>query len=374
MARVLVAPQEFKGSARAVEAAKAIATGIVHGAPGSMVDQCPLSDGGPGLLDVLYAARGGEFVSAPVSDPLGRTIEARYLVLGDGTAVIEAAQANGLALLRPEERDPLRADSHGVGELIAHALRRRPRRLVIGVGGSATNDGGAGMARALGAALWDVTGQPLLRGAAALVDLARLDWDPPAELAEVDVVVAVDVRNPLLGADGATAVYGPQKGAKPADIDLLEAALTRWAAVVRRARGVDIATLPGGGAAGGLAAGLVAMLGARIVSGFELVAEVVGLQARMESADFVATGEGQFDEQSWQGKVVGEVVHRGQALGKATVIFAGNVGLGARIPESVELIDLARFQADETARMAEVCELLSRAAADWAARALGTRT
>jgi len=370
MARVLVAPQEFKGSATAGEAAEAIAAGIRRSLPSAEIDCCPLSDGGPGFLAVLQAARGGRPVPATVHDPLGRQREASFLMLEDGTAVIEAAQANGLALVRPEERDPLRADTAGVGELIARALEERPRRIFIGVGGSATNDGGAGMARALGARLWDGAGRPLGPGAAPLAAVARIDWEPPAALAGVDVVVAADVRNPLLGPDGATAVYAPQKGAGPAELDVLEAALTRWAAAVRRSLGFDMAAVPGGGAAGGLAAGLAAFLGARIVSGFELVAEPVGLAARMAASDAVATGEGRFDRQSLQGKVTGEVIRRAQQLGKPTVLFAGSVEGDARAATAAELVALSLVEPDVQQRMARVRELLEEAAARWAARAL----
>ncbi len=370
MARVLAAPQEFKGSASAAQAARAIATGIRRAAPGAEVDECPLSDGGPGFLEVLHAARGGSLLRAAVHDPLGRPKEAEFLVLDDGTAVIEAARANGLALLQPEERDPLRADTYGVGELIARALEKRPRRLVIGVGGSATNDGGAGMARALGARLWDGAGRPLPPGAAALAEVARIDWEPPAPLSGVETVVAADVRNPLLGPEGATAVYGPQKGANPAAVDLLEAALTRWAAAVRRSLGFDMAAVPGGGAAGGLAAGLAAFLGARIVSGFELVAQALRLDERMARADVVVTGEGRFDAQSLQGKVTGQVIMRARRTGKRAVVFAASLGEGAEVPPGTEVIDLAALEPDTARRIARVRELLENAAADWAARAL----
>ncbi|GBD24293.1 Glycerate 2-kinase [bacterium HR29] len=370
MVRVLAAPQEFKGSASAAEVARALAAGIRRAVPGAAVDECPLSDGGPGFLEVLHAARGGRILRTTVHDPLGRPREAEFLVFEDGTAVIEAAQANGLALLRPEERDPLRADTFGVGELIARALEGRPRRLVIGVGGSATNDGGAGMARALGARLWDSAGRPLPPGAAALADIARIDWEPPASLAGVEAVVAVDVRNPLLGPDGATAVYGPQKGADPAEVDLLEAALTRWAAAVRRSLGFDMAAVPGGGAAGGLAAGLAAFLGARIASGFDLVAEAVALEERLTRADVVVTGEGRFDGQSLQGKVTGQVLALARRKGKPTAIFVASLAEGVAAPADATLIDLAVLEPDPSLRMAHVRELLEEAAAGWAARTL----
>lgn len=321
---VLVAPQEFKGSLSADEAADAIATGLRKAHPDWQLDLLPMSDGGPGLLDALRRAIRADTSAAIVHDPLGRKVLGRYLrVRETGDIVIEAAQANGIWYVKPEERDPLYSDTAGVGELIASAFEEPSRRLIIGVGGSATTDGGAGMATALGARFTDIAGNVLDSGGAPLADLVRIDWRRPAFLDGVEVLVATDVTNPLLGPNGTAAVYAPQKGATPAQVDILEAALHRYANVVRRSLGVDIANLPGAGAAGGLAAGLVAFLGARIESGFDLVAEATHLAARLARADLVITGEGSYDSQSHQGKVTGRILELARSATKPALILAG---------------------------------------------------
>lgn len=322
--RVLIAPQEFKGSLSADEAASAIARGLRRAHPDWTLDILPMSDGGPGLLDAMRCAVRADTCAAIVRDPLGRRVLARYIRLREsGDIVIEAAQANGIWHVSPEARDPLYSDTSGVGELIADALAEPAPRLIIGVGGSATSDGGAGMAVALGAHFTDMAGVPLQPGGAPLANLARIDWQRPSFLDGVEILVATDVTNPLLGANGAATIYAPQKGATAAQVDMLEAALHRYASVVRRALGVDIATMPGAGAAGGLAGGLVAFLGARIQSGFDLVAEATGLHDRLARADLVITGEGSFDSQSLQGKVTGRILDLAVEAGKHAVILAG---------------------------------------------------
>ncbi|MFN0145996.1 MAG: glycerate kinase, partial [Dehalococcoidia bacterium] len=355
MTRVLVAPQEFKGSLTAAEAAQAIAAGLRRAQPGWTLDLLPMSDGGPGFIEAMAAATPGELATCKAHDALGRPRSARYLIVDDPrTAVLEAAQANGLVLIPERERDVLSAGTAGVGEIIAAALSQHPSRLTIGVGGSATNDGGAGMAQALGARLSDEAGRQLPPGAAALERLARIDWQRPQALFEVEVVVATDVTNPLLGPNGASAVYGPQKGATAAQIDQLEAALTRYAAVVRRSLGGDIATLPGGGAAGGLAAGLVAFLGARIESGFDVVAEVSGLAQRLAAAAIVVTGEGSFDGQSMQGKTTGRLLALARDAARPCIVLAGR---GTPVA-GVELRDLAELEPDGRAAMRDAAALL----------------
>ena len=260
--RVLVAPQEFKESLTAEEAASAIARGISSAQPDWTIEELPLSDGGPGFLAALARATEGQPRPAATHDALGRARTAHVLdIAGTGTCAVEAATANGLALIERGERDALRASTEGVGELIAAALEGKPRRIVVGVGGSATSDGGSGMARALGARFRDEAGLDLTPGAVPLAELARIDWSPPEALAGVEVLVATDVTNPLVGPRGAAAVFGPQKGASPGEVEAIEAALQRYAAVVERSLGVAVAELPGAGAAGGLAGGLVAFLG-----------------------------------------------------------------------------------------------------------------
>lgn len=359
--RVLIAPQEFKGSLAADEAAAAIAAGIRAARPGWQLDLLPLSDGGPGLLDALRRAVRADTAAAVVHDPLGRPVLGRYLRLREtGDAVIEAAQANGLFHLKPEERDALRADTFGVGELIAAAAADEPPRMLIGVGGSATTDGGAGALRALGARFLDGAGADLPPGGGPLARLERIEWNPPAWLGRFPIIVAADVRSPLCGPAGAARVFAPQKGASPAEVDLLEEALERFAAVVRRVTGVDLRDLPGAGAAGGLAGGLRAFLGAAIESGFDIVAGVTRFAGRLAAADLVITGEGSYDEQSLAGKVTGRVLEAARAAGKPAVVFAGRASLpGART--------LAALEPDPARAMERAADLLRQLAAAWAA-------
>jgi glycerate kinase len=364
--RVLVAPQEFKGSLSADEAAAAIARGIRRERPEWEVDVLPLADGGPGFLDAIRRSVTSDVVGSVVHDALGRKVVARSLRLrGQATAVIEAAQANGLLHVAPAERDALAADSFGVGELIAGALDGRTKRIVVGVGGSATTDGGAGMARALGARFFDADGDELPPGGGPLARLSRMTWQRPAALDGVEVVVACDVRNPLTGPQGAAAVYGPQKGATPDQVQRLDQALDRFAAVVRDSLGVDLADMPGAGAAGGLAAGLVAFLGARVESGFEIVADVTGFDARLASADVVVTGEGSYDGQSGEGKTTGQVMARAAAAGKPGVVLAGR----SSVSHVRTLLDL---EPDEETAMARAAVLLEELAARWAAETAAT--
>lgn len=362
--KVLVAPQEFKGSLSPDEAAFAIAAGIRAARPGWEFDVLPLSDGGPGFVTAMRAALNGDVRATVALDPLGRKVVARYSWSGRNNLVaVEAAQANGLFHLRPDERDPLRADTFGVGQLLLAAAEDEPKTLIVGVGGSATTDGGAGMARALGARLLDADGRELGPGGAELVRLDRIEWKRPQEFDRiVDIAVATDVTNPLTGPNGAARVYGPQKGATPDDAEVLDRALTHYAAVVRRDLGVDVEQLPGSGAAGGLAAGLVAFLGARIVSGFDVVAEATNLLARFEAADIVVTGEGSFDSQSLQGKTTGRLLEMAKRTGKRVVVFAGQASA-----EAPELHTLAELEPDAGRAMAEAAPLLTELARRWAA-------
>jgi glycerate kinase len=337
--RVLICPQEFKGSLTARQAAAAIAEGLRRAMPYAVVNLAPMADGGPGTIDAVLSSRPGKLDFATVQDPLGRPIDASWARLDDGTAVIEMAAAAGLVLLQPEERDPRLATTFGVGQLIRAALDAACRRLIIGIGGSATNDGGAGMAQALGAHLLDSEGRELPSGGAALARLDRVDvsgLDPRLETREV--VVAADAVNPLCGPAGASLVYGPQKGATLETALQLDAALRHYAEIVRRDLGIDVLDLPGAGAAGGLGAGLVAFLKARIESGAELVAEAIGLSARMDEADLVLTGEGCLDAQTSYGKSVAIVAQLAKERRRPAIAFTGKVedaainGLDAAVP------------------------------------------
>jgi glycerate kinase len=323
--RVLIAPQELKGSLTAGAAAAAIAAGISRALPAAELDVLPLADGGPGTLDALVAALAGIVRRVTVGGPLGDPVRARYGVIGD-TAVIEAAEANGLVLVAPDRLDPVRAGTRGVGELLRAALDAGCRRFLVGVGGSATNDGGAGMAQALGFRLVDAAGLDLETGAAAL---ARLDHivaggaDP--RLLDCVFEVAVDVQNPLCGPRGATAVYGPQKGVQEAQIPELDAALQRLGAVIERDLGVAVSDLPGAGAAGGLAAGFAGFLGARLRPGFAIIADAVDLDRHVAAADIVFTGEGRLDGQTPFGKTVAGLAACAARHGVPVVALVGGI-------------------------------------------------
>jgi glycerate kinase len=304
--RVLVAPQEFKGTLTAVEAAEAVRRGLSAAHPSWRCDLLPMADGGPGTTDALLAALGGERRVSPALDPWLRPIEAAWGLLPGNRAVVECAAASGLLRMAPEELTldgVRRASSYGTGQLIVAALDANVDELIVGLGGSATNDGGAGMAQALGFALLDASGHPLASGGDALRNLARIDASGAhARLASLRVLGATDVTNPLCGPTGASAIYGPQKGANAAAIEELDAALAHFAALIERDLGISVAERPGAGAAGGLGAGIIAFLGAELLSGARVVAEAAGLEARIRQADVVITGEGRLDAQTAFGK------------------------------------------------------------------------
>lgn len=328
--RVLIAPDSFGSTLSAVEAAEAMRDGWLVGAPGDDVVLAPLSDGGPGFVDVLFSALGGERVALPVEDPLARTVEASYLRVAD-TAYVESAQACGLHLVTTAERDPLRATTFGVGQLIIHALDAGAARIVIGLGGSATNDGGAGMLAALGVRRLDAAGERVAPGGLSLLDVDHLVVDLHPRLGGVELVAASDVVNPLLGFKGASAVYGPQKGASPDETQRLDRSLTHWADVLQRdlTGGVDVRALEGAGAAGGMGAALLA-LGATRVSGIGLVRDALGLAELVASVSLVVTGEGQYDWQSRDGKVISGVTRLAVENGLPCVLIAGQVVVGRR--------------------------------------------
>jgi glycerate kinase len=326
---VIVAPQSFKGSADAVAVASAIARGVRLAWPSARVEEMPLADGGEGTVRALVTATNGGIRRSPVHDPLGREIDAEWGVLGDGTtAVVEMAAASGLPLLQPDERDARITSTRGTGELILAAAASGAHRIVIGIGGSATNDGGAGMARAFGYRFLDRDGNELPEGGAALARLGRIDGQTDPRLVRPSIEVACDVRNPLLGPEGASAIYGPQKGATPAIVRELDAALARYADVVEAFVGRPIRDVPGAGAAGGLGAGLLAFLDARLVSGAELVLRAVRFSDRIAGADLVITGEGRIDRQSGYGKLTGAVTAAARRAGVSVVAVAGGLGEG----------------------------------------------
>ncbi len=311
----------------------AIGAGWREGSPADDVVECPLSDGGPGFVDVLRSA-GGTSVQVDITDPLSRPVTGEVLVSGD-VAYVESAQACGLHLLTAGERDPLATSSYGLGTLLT-AAADSGARTVVGLGGSATNDGGAGLLAALGARPVDASGAALPRGGAALRAVAAIVGAP--RLRQVSLVAASDVDNPLLGAAGASAVFGPQKGATPDDVVLLDEALTAWAHALQGLPGCPsgVADLPGAGAAGGIGGALLA-LGARFESGIGLVRRLVGLDAALSGAGMVITGEGSLDAQSLRGKVVSGVAASAAERGLPCVVMAGQVALAvsnSRRPES----------------------------------------
>ncbi|EWM68412.1 glycerate kinase 2 [Micromonospora sp. M42] len=328
--RVLLCPDKFAGTLSAPEVAAAVAEGWRDVAPGDELLVRPLADGGPGFVEVLADALGGRRLPVPTVDPLGRPATGEILLTDDGTAYLESAQACGLHLLSDAERDPKATTSYGLGLLVTAAVEAGARTVVVGLGGSATNDGGAGMLVPLGVTPLDDAGRALPYGGAALTAVAALDGEP--RLRGATLVAATDVDNPLLGLHGASSVFGPQKGADRADVLLLDAALTRWADVLtERLPGCPpgLGALPGGGAAGGLGAAVLA-LGGRCESGIGLVTRAVKLDAALDAADLVITGEGSFDHQSLRGKVVAGVAGAARDRGVPCVVLAGRVSTGRR--------------------------------------------
>ena len=336
--RIVVAPDKFKGCMTSDGVASAMAAGAGHAfrdlAP--EFDLAPMADGGEGTTAALVASTGGTIRRATVTGPLGAPVSAEFGRLGDGrTFVLEMAAASGLALLSPTERDPLRTSTRGTGELLRASADAGARRIIVGIGGSATNDGGAGVAQALGYRLLDREGRELPPGGGALGDLDRIDPDRrDRRFDAIEVDVACDVDNPLTGPRGATQVYGPQKFRpdRPPDPEALERLdhnLARWAEILRRDLGMNVAETPGAGAAGGLGAGLSALVGGRLLRGVELVIDALGLARRVEGADLVLTGEGSLDSQTAEGKVVAGVGRLAERFGVPAFAIAGRIGEGA---------------------------------------------
>ena len=328
--KVVIAPQSFKGSISALDAAKAMEEGVLRVIPDAEILLAPVADGGDGTLETLVEATGGEIRSTTVAGPMGEMVAAEWGALGDGrTAVIEAARTSGLALLSHAERDPLRATTCGLGEAIAEALDAGFRSFIVGIGGSATNDGGAGMAQALGVRLLDEAGNDLPAGGGALADLQRIDMSGLDERAiGARFLVACDVTNPLTGAEGASAVYGPQKGATPAQVEQLDAALKNFARIVERDIGTSIDTVPGSGAAGGLGGGMMAFLKGSLRAGIDIVLDYVGLDEKLEGADLVITGEGQLDFQTVYNKAPIGVARRAKQRNIPVIAICGSLGGG----------------------------------------------
>jgi glycerate kinase len=333
--RLVIAPDSFGGALDSVTVAQAIAQGWARVRPGDDVRLAPMADGGEGTLAALTAALGDAAVRHTLStvDALGRPVEADWLELGDGEAFIEMAEASGLARLAPNERTPdaaRRASTRGTGELLRAALDAGAKRITLGLGGSATTDGGSGLLTALGLRLLDGQGHALPPGGAALAGISRVEvhgLDPRLE--NVTLAIASDVTNLLCGANGAAATYGPQKGADDAAVQELDAALAAWGDAIERATGRLVADIPGAGAAGGTTAGLLGFTGAKVRPGVEVVAELIGLGDALEAADLVITGEGRADEQTLSGKAAMGVARLARSRNAPVILLCGALGPGA---------------------------------------------
>lgn len=379
--KIVIAPDSFKECLPAAAVADALARGWRAARVGDTLAPVPMADGGEGTAAALAASAGGCLRELDATGPLGDPVRAAFALLPDGTAVVEVAAASGLARVPESRRDAPRACSRGTGELVRAALDAGARRLLLGLGGSATTDAGAGLARALGYRLLDAGGAALPPGGAALARLDRIDptgADP--RLRGLRVEAACDVDNPLCGPAGAAAVFGPQKGATPADVAALDAALARWAAVAARDLGVDTRNQPGGGAAGGLGAGAVAWLGATLRPGAALIAGAAGLDAALAGADLAITGEGQLDAQSLRGKAPVGVARAAAARGVPVVAVAGSVPLpeaawrGAGFAAVWSLSDLAGSEAAAKANAPDALAAAGAEIARWfGARVSSTR-
>ncbi len=326
--KIVIAPDSFKESLSALAVAQEIAAGFRTIYPDAEYCLLPMADGGEGTVQALIDASGGRRIEVTVTGPLGTPVCAFYGLMGDGEcAVIEMAAASGLELVPPGQREVLRASTYGTGQLIRAALDAGARRFILGVGGSATNDGGAGMLQALGAALLDGSGEPLAPGGAALIALQRFDLAGlDARLAGCQFEIACDVDNPLLGPQGASAIFGPQKGASAEQVQQLDASLRHYASVIERQLGQQIGEVPGAGAGGGIAAAMLVFLRGRLRPGVEIVAEAVGLEAAIASADLVLTGEGRIDGQTVHGKTPIGVARLAQRHGKPVIALGGCLG------------------------------------------------
>jgi len=327
--RLLIAPDKFKGSLTALGAAEAIARGIAAACPEAELVSMPIADGGEGTAEAIGAALGGRWITVPASDPLGRPIAARYAWLENEVAVIDMSEASGLGRLSIAERDPLHASTFGTGQLIADAIRKGAKKILVGLGGSATNDGGIGMAEALGYEFLDRNGRRLKAVPSNLADLAQIK--APGAPLRATIIGLCDVQNPLTGDRGASRTYGPQKGADPQLVEALDDHLARLADIVARDLHCDFRATPGAGAAGGLGFGLLSFCGATLRPGFETLAEILQLERAIAASDFIITGEGRIDAQTLEGKGPAGVAALARRHGKPVIAFAGSVADDPRI-------------------------------------------
>lgn len=357
--RITIAADKFKGSLSAPAVCEAIAAGIRLAIPECEILSRPIADGGEGTAETIRAACAGDWIQADTVDPLGRPIRARYAWLAPDTAVLDMSEASGLWQLRPFERNPLHTSTFGTGKLMADAIGRGARTLILGLGGSATNDAGAGMAAALGFRFLDKDGQTLDPTPAGLAALGRIEKGP----ALPRIIAACDVQSPLLGPTGASRLFGPQKGARPEEVAFLEQTLSHMADVVSRDLGVDFRSLPGAGAAGGLGFGLMSFAGAEIQSGFELVSGLIHLEEAIASSALVLTGEGRLDSQTLQGKGPGGVARLARRHGKPVIALVGSNALGEETAGLFDLcLDLTTEAGSEQEAIQNAPALLTRLA------------
>jgi glycerate 2-kinase len=363
--RILIAPDKFKGTLDAREVAEIIAKGLRDALPDAKLDIAPMADGGEGTAQAICDIRGCSWVKCKAHDALGREIDARYGWIEDEKlAVMEMSEAAGMRRISEDERDPIRASTYGVGEMLQYAARRGASEIIIGLGGSATNDGGFGMARALGFRFLKQE-QELTGAVTELTGLERIER--PNDLALPKIIAAVDVKNPLLGRNGATRVFSPQKGASKEEIDVLERALTRVADIVAKEFGFDYRDKPGTGAAGGLGFGLISFCGAKIRRGFDVVAEAVGLERKMKDVDLVITGEGSLDRQTLEGKTPAGVAQLARKLDKKVFAIAGCTDGNRSVHELFNRVcELARKGMSKEEQMKRAAELLQEKARELA--------
>ncbi|MEK5270125.1 glycerate kinase [Aeribacillus sp. FSL K6-8394] len=374
--KIIVAPDSFKGSLSASQVCWAIKKGIYRVIKDAQVIELPMADGGEGTMENLVCSTKGQKISVKVKDPLGRIIDAEYGVLGDReTVVIETAQASGLTLLKDHERNPLYTSSYGTGQLIKHALNKGYRKFIIGLGGSATNDGGMGMLKALGIKFYDESGQLLNEGGGYLTNLAYYDdstFDP--RIKESSFIIASDVTNPLCGPQGASMVYGPQKGATSEMIKILDKGLSNLAKVIYQQKGIDVRNIPGAGAAGGMGATFIAFFNATLRSGIDIVMEKIQFSQKLQEGDLVITGEGKLDQQTLSGKVIVGVSRLAKKLQIPVIALCGTVKLDGEILDELgitaafsivdgpcTLLDAQQYASDLiVARTEQIMRLISR--------------
>ena len=363
---ILIAPDKFKGSLSAREVAENIALGLRDVLRDAKIDIVPMADGGEGTAEVICDALGGSWLKCKAHDPLDREIDTRYAWIADRKlAVLEMSEAAGMWRLSRDECDPLRADTFGVGEMILNAAQHGAREMIIGLGGSATNDGGFGMARALGFRFDYEHEQEHEQKVTFLLHLTKIA--KPKDLTLPKIIAAVDVRNPLLGENGATRVFGPQKGAVDDKIENLERALAKLADVVSKEFGVDYRHAPGTGAAGGLGFGLMSFCGARIRPGFDVVAEAVRLESKMKDVDLVITGEGSLDRQTLEGKTPAGVARLARKLGKQVFAIVGRASGDQEVRDLFdEVYENAQPGMSEKENMQRAAELLQENARELA--------